>query len=346
MLNNKIIFITGGTGSWGNELVKQILEKYTPKEIRIYSRGEHKQVEMRQKFNNPVLKFIIGDVRDKNILGLAMKNVDYVFHLAALKHVPVCEENCWEAVLTNIVGTQNVIECAIANDVKKVVDISTDKAVDPFNLYGVTKACGEKLIINANQNYISDTKFVCIRGGNVMGTNGSVLPLFKKQIIEKNEVTVTDPNMTRYLMSTREAISLIFEAVINSEGGEIYVMRMPSTKVSNIVEVMKGLFGNEKTTQKIVGVRPGEKLHEVLVSKNESPRTKIFNDKYYVILPQYTNQSLEEKYKDLDKIEFEEFNSNNAKKLDDVEFTDVLRRETWLWGEPSSANNSPKSENK
>ena len=150
MLDNKIIFITGGTGSWGNELVKQILEKYSPKEIRIYSRGEHKQVEMKQKFGfHPKLKFIIGDVRDKNIMGYAMRGSHYVFHLAALKHVPVCEENPWEAVLTNVYGTQNVIECAIENNVEKVVDISTDKAVDPFNHYGCTKACGEKMIINA-----------------------------------------------------------------------------------------------------------------------------------------------------------------------------------------------------
>ena len=184
MFDNSIIFVSGGTGSWGNELVTQLLENHSPKEVRIYSRGEHKQVEMKSTFKNDSrLKFIIGDIRDKNILTLAMKNVDYVFHLAALKHVPVCEENSWEAVLTNIYGTQNIIESAIENNVKKVIDISTDKAVDPFNHYGVTKACSEKMIINACHNYITDTKFVCIRGGNVLGTNGSVIPLFKSQII-------------------------------------------------------------------------------------------------------------------------------------------------------------------
>lgn len=332
MFNNKTIFITGGTGSWGHELVRQFLQKYEPKEIRIYSRGEHKQVEMKRVFdNNPILKFIIGDVRDKNILGLAMQGADYVFHLAALKHVPVCEENAWEAVLTNIYGTQNVIECAMANNVEKVVDISTDKAVDPFNHYGVTKACGEKLVINANKNYISNTKFVCIRGGNVMGTNGSVLPLFKKQIEEKNEITLTDPEMTRYLMSTREAIGLIFNAVATSKGGEIFVMRMPATKVENIARVMTQLFGNENTKQKIIGVRPGEKLHEVLVSKNESPNTKIFDDTYYVILPQFRESELEKHYQHLKPIEHEEFNSNNARRLGDEEFVEVLKKETWLW---------------
>lgn len=332
MFNKKTIFISGGTGSWGHELVSQMLEKYRPKEIRIYSRGEHKQVEMRQEFNNsPILKFIVGDVRDKNILNLAMKGADYVFHLAALKHVPICEENCWEAVLTNIYGTQNIIECAMNNNVKKVIDISTDKAVDPFNLYGVTKACGEKLIINANQNYISNTKFVCIRGGNVMGTNGSVLPLFKKQIIQDNKITITDPNMTRYLMSTQEAIGLVFQAVISSVGGEIFVMRMPATKVSNIASVMIKLFGDKNTKQKIIGVRPGEKLHEVLVSKNESPRTKIYNEQYYVILPQFFNSSLEKQYQKLKPIELDEFNSNNAKRLNDVNFIRILKKEKWLW---------------
>jgi UDP-N-acetylglucosamine 4,6-dehydratase len=332
MLNNAIIFISGGTGSWGHELVSQLLEKYKPREIRIYSRGEHKQVEMKQEFrNNPILKFIIGDVRDKNILSLAMKNSDFVFHLAALKHVPVCEENCWEAVLTNVYGTQNIIECAIENNVKKVIDISTDKAVDPFNLYGITKACGEKLIINANQNYISNTKFICIRGGNVMGTNGSVLPLFKKQIEERNEITITDKEMTRYLMSTREAIGLIFEAAMNSLGGEIFVMRMPATKVANIANVMTILFGDKKTKQCIIGARPGEKKHEVLVSKNESPRTKILNEKYYVILPQFSHVKIEKKYNCLMPIETEEFNSNNAEHFSDEDFIEILKKEKWLW---------------
>lgn len=331
MYNNKIIFITGGTGSWGHELVSQLLERYKPKEVRVYSRGEHKQVEMRREFgNNPVLRFIVGDVRDKNILSLAMQGSDYVFHLAALKHVPVCEENAWEAVLTNIYGTQNVIECAMANNVKKVVDVSTDKAVDPFNHYGVTKACGEKLMINANKNYVSNTKFVCIRGGNVMGTNGSVLPLFKNQIAESNVITLTDPNMTRYLMSTREAIRLIFEAVDQAVGGEIMVMRMPATKVSNMATVMTKLYGNEQTQQKIIGVRAGEKMHEVLVSKNESPRTKAMSDKFYVVLPQFNDPEVENHYRRFSPIESEEFNSNNARQLNDEEFVEALKDEPWL----------------
>lgn len=334
IFKNSNILVTGGTGSWGHELVTQLLNKYEPKEIRIYSRGEHKQVEMRREFSKyKELKFIIGDVRDKNILGLAMKNVDYVFHLAALKHVPVCEENCWEAVLTNVYGTQNVIESAIENKVKKVIDVSTDKAVDPFNLYGVTKACGEKLIINANQNYISDTKFMCIRAGNVLGTAGSVLPLFKKQIAEKNEITITDPQMTRFLMSTKDAIGLVFKSAENSIGGEIFVMRMPSTTLENMADVMIKLFGDKKTKKKEIGIRPGEKTHEVLVSKNETPRTKIFDKEYYVILPQFKtrNGDLENKYSKFKKIGFEEFSSKNAEKYSNSRLLDDLKKEKWLW---------------
>jgi UDP-N-acetylglucosamine 4,6-dehydratase len=332
MFHNSTILITGGTGSWGNELVNCLLTKYGPKEIRIYSRGEHRQVEMKRKFgSHKNLKFIIGDVRDKNILKLSMKNVDYVFHLAALKHVPICEENTWEAVLTNIYGTQNVIESAIDCGVKKVVDISTDKAVDPFNLYGMTKACGEKMVVNAGFNYVCDTKFVCIRGGNVIGTNGSVIPLFKKQILEDNCITITDPQMTRYLMSTKQAIELVIEAVLRSLGGEIFVMRMPATTVQIIADSMRVLFGNSTTKEIVTGCRPGEKLHESLVSKNEAPHTKIVNDDYFVILPMNRSDELEELYRENKFIAQPEFTSENAKQLDKDSLIGLLKKESWLW---------------
>ena len=334
-ITNSTILITGGTGSWGNELVTQLLQKYpNVKQIRIYSRNEHKQVEMWNKFNrDPKIKFIIGDIRDKDILNYAMYGVDIVFHLAALKHVPVCEDNSWESVLTNIVGTQNVIECAIKNKIKKVVDVSTDKAVDPFNIYGVTKACGEKLIINSNYNYFnnSDTSLICIRGGNVIGTNGSVVPLFKKQILENNEITVTDLSMTRYLMSTREAISLIFTAVENSIGGELFVMRMNGATVETMAKAMIKLFGNESTKINVVGARPGEKKHELLVSKNESPFTFELSEKYYVIIPQINDTNLTNKYQGLAKIEFEEFGSHNTYLYTPDELAAVLEKELWLF---------------
>lgn len=331
MFYEKTILVTGGTGSWGHELIRQLLADHSPREIRVYSRGEHKQVAMRQIFNNdPRLRFIIGDIRDKNILGFAMSGVDYVFHLAALKHVPVCEENTWEAILTNIYGTQNIIECAIENDVNTVIDISTDKAVDPFNHYGVTKACAEKMIVNASFNYNTATKFVCIRGGNVLGTNGSVIPLFKEQIMISNAITITDENMTRYLMSTRDAIGLVFEAVSRAKGGEIFVMRMPATSVGNIARAMITLFGNDDTAVINIGCRPGEKIDEVLVSKNESPSTKVLDEKHYVILPQNRVRFDSKSYECLDNMNSEEFTSRNAEQLSESALIDLLRGEKWL----------------
>ena len=264
-----------------------------------------------------------------------MKGADIVFHLAALKHVPVCEENTWEAVLTNINGTQNVIESAIFNGVKKVVDVSTDKAVDPFNLYGVTKACGEKLMINANYNYSpsgakSETAFICIRGGNVLGTNGSIIPLFKKQLLESNEVTVTDPTMTRFLMSAPEAISLIFIAVEKSIGGELFVMKMPAATVAAVSKVMIKLFGNSDSKVKIIGPRPGEKKHEVLVSKNEAQFARIFSDSNYVIFPQIYDEELLRTYDEAQSFDSVEFTSENARLLNDDELEAMLVNEAWL----------------
>lgn len=333
----KTILITGGTGSWGHELVRQLLEKYpSVKEIRIYSRGEHRQVEMAQEFlHNPKLRFIIGDIRDKNILNFAMRGVDIVFHLAALKHVPVCENNTWEAVLTNIYGTQNVVESAIHNHVDLVVDVSTDKAVEPFNLYGITKAAGEKLMVNANFNYIqsceSPTKFICVRGGNVIGTNGSVIPLFKKQLYDANRITVTDARMTRYLMSTREAIALLFTAVEQSSGGELFVMNMPATSIRVIAQVMISIFGNAQSGIDVIGPRPGEKKHEVLISKNEAPSTRVISSAYYVILPQTQTEILMKQYDQYTPFGLTEFTSENARQLSENELTAILKREAWLW---------------
>lgn len=337
MFNHKIILVTGGTGSWGHELVKQLIEKYPKvKQIRIFSRNEHKQVNMKAEFkHSQKIKYIIGDIRDKNALQNAMKNVEIVFHLAALKHVPVCEENSWETVLTNIIGTQNVIESAIACKVEKVVDVSTDKAVDPFNLYGVTKACGEKLMINANFNYSHHSKvlpqFITIRGGNVLGTNGSVIPLFKNQLLTSNVITVTNLEMTRYLMSTRDAIALVFTAVENSKGSELFVMKMPAAKLENIAKIMIKLFGNKKSQIKIIGSRPGEKTHEVLVSKNEVPFTHELSTGHYVILPQNDTKNLEKKYRKFKKINLPEFTSQNTHQLTLDELERLLKKEEWLW---------------
>jgi len=333
MFNNKTILITGGTGSWGNELTKQLIEKYNPKEIRIFSRGEHKQVQMKLKYSNEKrIKYFIGDVRDKDRLLIVTRDVDYIFHLAALKHVPICEENPWESVLTNIYGTRNVIECAIENSVEKVIDISTDKAVDPFNLYGVSKACGEKLMIAANIES-EKTSFVCIRGGNVVGTNGSVVPLFREQILKNNEITITDERMSRYFLSLSDAISLIFKAARDSVGGEIFVMKMPAAKIPDLAKVMVKELGNVETKIRKIGIRPGEKIYEVLVSKYESPRCVESGD-YFIILPQIQIPRMEEIYKNKTPINILEYTSENTHLLTEEEIKEILDMEGWLSKDP------------
>jgi len=280
---NKVILITGGTGSWGNELTKQLLEKYNPKKILIYSRGELAQVEMKRKFQDHRLKFIIGDVRSLNRLNEAMKGVDYVFHLAALKHVPVCEENAWESVNTNIIGVENVIRSAINNDVKLVVDVSTDKACNPLNNYGACKSVGEKLMINANQR-LGKTRFVCVRAGNVIGSNGSVIPFFEKLARENKELPITDPEMTRYFMTIPQAIGLVFKAAQNCYGGEIFVTKMPAMKILDLAAVIYNHYQPD-LKYKVIGSRPGEKKHEMLVSEHESPRT-VEDEHFRIILPE------------------------------------------------------------
>lgn len=331
MFNEKTILITGGSGSWGNELTKQLLEKYAPKEIRIYSRGESKQVEMKRNFkNNPKLKFVIGDVRDYERLENASYGTDYIFHLAALKHVPVCEQNVEEAVKTNILGTQNVIRIAIKNSVKKVVYISTDKAVNPLNLYGMSKAAGEKLIISAN-NLTDRTSFVCIRAGNALGTSGSVVPLFRNQILTANRVTITDGNMTRFFFPLEKAISLVFKASIDSIGGEIFVVGMPAMKIDDLADVMIKEIGDSKTEKVVIGERPAEKTHELLVSKDECKRT-FASGEYFVILPILNIKRINEHY-DFNKISFlgvEEISSENAKRLNFDEIKEMLNKEGWL----------------
>lgn len=310
IFKDQIILITGGTGSWGNELTKQLLEK-EPKKIIIYSRSELHQVNMQRKFNNPKIKFIIGDIRDYQQVNKSFKDVDYVFHLAALKHVPICEEQPDETIKTNIIGTQNIIEAAKENKVKKVIDVSTDKAVDPFNFYGMTKAVGERLIINANID-LSETKFVCVRSGNVLGTNGSVVPFFIDQIERLKMVSVTNKEMTRYYITQTQAISLLFKAAESSFGGETFVMKMPACKVIDLAEVLIEEVSKEDTPIKEIGARPGEKIHECLISKHESPSSYQYDENYYVILPQVKINGLEEKYKNFKKVSFEEYLSNDV----------------------------------
>ena len=295
MFNNQIILVTGGTGSWGYELVKQLLT-YTPKEIRIFSRNESNQFTMKQEFdNNPKLQFIIGDIKEKDALIEASQDVDYIFHLAALKHVPVCEYQPLEALKTNVTGTQNVIDAAISCNVKRVVYISTDKASNPSNFYGLSKAMGERLIIHAN-TLNTKTRFVCIRGGNVLGTNGSVIHVFKKQIQEKGKIGITDLEMTRFFLTIEEAIKLVFKATFESLGGEIFVMKMPACKIIDLAHVLAEASNRKDVGVEILGIRPGEKIHELLLSEYESLTTITYDDEYFVILPPIYIEGLKEHY--------------------------------------------------
>lgn len=310
MFHNKTILITGGTGSWGHELVKQLLPN-KPKEIRIFSRNEFSQVEMKRKFDNKLLTFIIGDIKEKEELTRACSGVDYIFHLAALKHVPVCEFQPLEALKTNVIGTHNVIDAALVNHVKTVVYISTDKAASPSNFYGMTKSIGEKLIIHAN-TLSSDTKFVCVRGGNVLGTNGSVIHVFKDQINLKNQVGITDYNMTRFFLTLEDAINLLFKATYESKGGEIFVMKMPTCRIIDLAQVLIESMGKKEIEFVHLGIRPGEKIHEILFSEYESQNTVYYDNDYYVILPTIEIPELKEHYAKYKLVNMKDYHSNQS----------------------------------
>ncbi|WP_433922010.1 SDR family NAD(P)-dependent oxidoreductase [Paenibacillus taichungensis] len=272
---NKILII-GGTGTVGNQLIRRLLED-EPDVIRIFSRDEHKQYEMAielQEYSQR-LRFLIGDVRDQKRLSRAMEGIDHVFHLAAMKHVPSCEYNPFEAVQTNVLGTQNVIQAALENNVTKVLFTSTDKAISPTNTYGATKLTAERLISAAeNQKGSKVTIFSSVRFGNVMGSRGSVIPLFKKQILENGSITVTDTNMLRYMMTPSQAIELILEANDRAQGGEVFVLKMPVIKIGDlaevIIEIVKERYQiNSEVGIHNIGLRPGEKRYEELMTFEE-----------------------------------------------------------------------------
>jgi UDP-N-acetylglucosamine 4,6-dehydratase/5-epimerase len=311
LFKNKIILVTGGSGSWGYELVRQLLTN-SPKEIRIFSRNESSQFAMKQDFdNNPTLRFIIGDIKEKDTLIEACQEVDYVYHLAALKHVPVCEAQPIEALKTNVIGTQNVIDAAIISNVHKVIYISTDKASDPSNFYGLSKAMGERLIIHAN-TLNTNTKFVCIRGGNILGTNGSVIHVFKRQIHEKQKVGITDLNMTRFFITVQDAVKLVFKATFDSLGGEIFILKMPTCKIIDLAHVLIEASNIENVQIETLGIRPGEKIHELLLSVYESTMTISYDEEYYVILPSININGLKEHYSKYPSVNLESYNSSTG----------------------------------
>ncbi len=268
MFNDKVLLITGGTGSFGNTVLKRFL-KTDVREIRIFSRDEKKQEEMRIALNNSKIKFYIGDVRDYESVSQAMKGVDYVFHAAALKQVPSCEFYPMEAVRTNVIGTENVMNAASVNHVKKLVVLSTDKAVYPINAMGISKAMAEKLMVAKSRIQLRDDTVLCAtRYGNVMASRGSVIPLFVSQIKEGKPLTITDPNMTRFLMSLEDSVDLVLYAYENSQQGDIFVQKAPASTVIDLAQALKEIFSSNSDIR-IIGTRHGEKLYESLISREE-----------------------------------------------------------------------------
>jgi len=276
----KTILLTGGTGSFGNKFTEMIL-KYDPKSLRIYSRGEYNQYIMDQKFNDNKIRFLIGDVRDRERLYRAMNCVDIVVHAAALKQVPACEYNPIEAVKTNVDGAINIIDAAIDNSVEKVLAISTDKSVHPVNLYGATKMVAEKLFIQGNTyTGTRKTRFSCVRYGNVIGSRGSVIPLFYEQ--KKNGVlTITDEKMTRFWLTLEQGVNFVINSIERMLGGEIFVPKIPSMRMMDLAEAIA-----PEAKKEIIGIRPGEKLHEIMITEDEARHTKEFFD-YFVIEPEF-----------------------------------------------------------
>jgi UDP-N-acetylglucosamine 4,6-dehydratase len=281
MFQNKILMITGGTGSFGQTVLKRFLETDV-REIRIFSRDEKKQDEMRLALNNPKLKFYIGDVRDYDSLLPAMKGVDYVFHAAALKQVPSCEFYPIEAVKTNVFGTENVLSAATVSRVKRVVVLSTDKAVYPINAMGISKAMAEKLMVaKARTQLENETVFCATRYGNVMASRGSVIPLFVSQIKEGKPLTVTDPNMTRFLMSLEESVDLVLYAFTHGKQGDLFVQKAPASTVADLAEAIKQIF-SVRAPVRVIGTRHGEKLYESLISREEMAKAEDMGDYYRI----------------------------------------------------------------
>lgn len=329
-LRNKNILVTGGTGSFGHQVVSDLINK-KPRQVIIFSRDEDKQDKMRYEFshlNN--LRFLIGDVRDKESLKRAMRGADIVFHAAALKYVPSSEYNAMEAVRTNILGAQNVFEIALEENVMKVVAISTDKAVEPVNVMGMSKAIQERLATLANLHRGNKkTVFVCVRYGNVVGSRGSVVPLFKKQIDENKDITLTHREMTRFILTLPDSVRLIFKAAEEGMGGEVFVLEIPSHTVLDLAEVMVENSG-KKLKIKETGIRPGEKVHETLISPIESLRTVRWGD-FFVILPQIEISETNKFYQRFKKApRLWRFSSDIATKLDKKQIFKILKRTGWI----------------
>ena len=330
MFNNQTILITGGTGSFGKKYTQIILEKYKPKKIIIFSRDELKQYEMQQTFNAPCMRYFIGDVRDVSRIEEAMEGVDYVIHAAAMKQVPAAEYNPMECIKTNIHGAENVIKAAINNNVKKVIALSTDKAANPINLYGATKLASDKLFVAANNMVGSrQTRFSVVRYGNVVGSRGSIVPFFEKLIAEgATELPITHDKMTRFMITLRGGVEFVLKNFERMQGGEIFVPKIASMLMTELATAMA-----PQMKQKIIGIRPGEKLDEVMCPADDSHLTLEFDD-HYVICPtiqfahhsNFTKNSLNEIGKPVEQ-GFEYHSGNNSEWLTHNQFLEMAKEQ-------------------
>ena len=324
MLKNKILLITGGTGSFGNAVLKRFLHTDV-KEIRIFSRDEKKQHDMRVEMKNDKLKFYIGDVRDIDSISNALKNVDYVFHAAALKQVPSCEFYPIEAVRTNILGTENVLNAAIFNKVKKVVCLSTDKAVYPINAMGISKAMMEKVMV-AKSRDSGETIIVGTRYGNVMASRGSVIPLFYDQILNKEPITITDPNMTRFMMTLEDAVELVLYAFENGNSGDIFVQKSPASTIHELAIALKKIY-NSDVPISIIGTRHAEKLYETLLSKEELLLSEDLGN-YYRIKADNRDLNYNKYFSEGINIAatIDDYHSHNTRRLNETELVSLLNK--------------------
>lgn len=328
VLNNKSILITGGTGSFGRQMIVELM-KYKPKSIRIFSRDEDKQYKMRQDYEDEpiskIMEFVIGDVRDYDRLHSIAKDIDIIFHAAALKQVPTVELHPYEAVKTNIDGAYNVVKAAVARKVKTVVAISTDKAVKPVNAMGMTKALQEKIILSDDLDK-DQTTFCCVRYGNVLGSRGSVTPLWDSKIEKKKPLPITHPDMTRFILTLSQAIDLVFYAVKNARGGEIFVKKAPASKIVDLAKAYAELrTGNENYPIKYIGIRAGEKIDEVLVSQEEMRH--VIEEKDHFIIKrekEFNTEFLKKTTKNI------EYSSANVQHLDISELKTIIKKLKWI----------------
>ncbi len=281
-LGGATILLTGGTGSFGNAFIERVLDEWPDVVVRVYSRDELKQSELRTRFGDAQVRYLIGDVRDRARMSRAAEGCDIVVHAAAMKQVPACEYNPFEAVRTNVLGAQHVVDAAIDAKVSRVVALSTDKAVNPVNLYGATKLCAEKIFVQGNAYAAqSSTRLACVRYGNVVGSRGSVVPVFQRQAAEDGKVTITDERMTRFWITLPQAVDLVLYALEHMSGGEVFIPKIPSMRVVDLADAIA-----PGRPQEIVGIRPGEKLHELMITSDESRHTIDAGD-VYVVLPEH-----------------------------------------------------------